>query len=137
MEIILPQSAEVCELFLTHYQTQLSHHQISPNARNTHCCFLWKPKPFPCFFVLSIEKKIYLRKIIGKGNFIQQFVRSNRSGLLAINYICIQQQPPVARYRKCHNTCESHKSFIAFEQRLIWINMAGMTLYLQIESLYF
>ena len=41
-------------------------------------------------------------------------MRSNRSGLLAINYICIQQQASVAQYRKCYNTWILHKSFMDF-----------------------
>ena len=43
---------------------------------------------------------------------------SSRSRLLAINYICIQQQRPVVRYRKCYTTCNPYKSFMASGQIL-------------------
>ena len=77
---------------------------------------------FPkCPGPLHFQLHLYLTNhICIKGNliFIQQFVRSNRSGLLAINYICIQQRAPVARYRKCYSTCNLRKSFMDFEQKL-------------------
>ena len=77
---------------------------------------------FPkCPGPLHFQLHLYLTNhICIKGNliFIQQFVRSNRSGLLAINYICIQQRAPVARYRKCYSTCDLRKSFMDFEQKL-------------------
>ena len=50
-------------------------------------------------------------------NFWQN-MSSSRSRLLAINYICIQQQRPVVRYRKCYTTCNPYKSFMASGQIL-------------------
>ena len=91
-------------------------------------------------YIHNIKLKLYAKRVdsrwfLGKKNwrrkksffaqnlfwFLLNFwqnMSSSRSRLLAINYICIQQQRPVVRYRKCYTTCNPYKSFMASGQIL-------------------
>ena len=64
------------------------------------------------------RKKFLLKIFFGSSPNFWQNMSSSRSRLLAINYICIQQQRPVVRYRKCYTTCNPYKSFMASGQIL-------------------